>query len=109
MTGSFASESMCINSCYLEFDSLSCCLNELISCIKVSSLDLSGKCDICGGTLLQREDDTLEALKQRLKAYHELTKPVIDYYENKGLVSKINADQSPEEVFDDIKKVLEAI
>ena len=68
-----------------------------------------GKCDICGGTLFQRKDDTLEALKQRLKAYHELTKPVIDYYENKGLVSKINADQSPEEVFDDIKKVLEAI
>lgn len=67
------------------------------------------KCDICGGDLVQREDDTLEALSQRLKSYHELTKPVIDYYKEKDLVSNINADQSPKDVFKDIKEILEDI
>ncbi len=77
--------------------------------IKNKPSKVIGKCDVCGSDLLQRKDDTLEALDQRLKSYHELTKPVIDYYKEKDLVSNINADQSPEKVFEDIKGILEEV
>lgn len=70
---------------------------------------VEGTCDKCGGKLVQRSDDTLEALEKRLAAYYEQTRPVVDYYEEKNLVSYINADQETEKVYEDIKKVLEAI
>ena len=70
---------------------------------------VEGTCDKCGGKLVQRSDDTLEALEKRLVAYYEQTRPVVDYYEEKNLVSYINADQEAEKVYEDIKKVLEAI
>lgn len=70
---------------------------------------VEGTCDKCGGKLVQRSDDTLEALEKRLVAYYEQTRPVVDYYEEKNLVSYINADQETEKVYEDIKKVLEAI
>ena len=70
---------------------------------------VEGTCDKCGGQLVQRSDDTLEALEKRLVAYYEQTRPVVDYYEAKNLVSYINADQETEKVYEDIKKVLEAI
>ncbi len=68
---------------------------------KPSKVD--GVCDICGGTLEQRKDDTLEALSTRLDAYYASTEPVIEFYKEKGLVKTINADQNPEKVFADIK------
>ena len=68
---------------------------------KPSKVD--GVCDVCGGTLEQRKDDTLEALSTRLDAYYASTEPVIEFYKEKGLVKTINADQNPEKVFEDIK------
>ncbi len=73
---------------------------------KPSKVD--GICDKCGGELIQRKDDTLESLSTRLEAYHASTKPVIDYYQQFGLVKDVNADQKPEAVFKDIKAVLGA-
>lgn len=69
---------------------------------------VEGVCDKCGGELIQRKDDTLESLSTRLDAYHASTKPVIDYYQQLGLVKDVNADQKPEEVFADIKAILGA-
>ena len=70
---------------------------------------VEGVCDVCGGSLIQRSDDTLEALNKRLGAYYAQTKPVVDYYEKKNLVSHINSDQSTEKVYEDIKRALEEI
>ncbi len=70
---------------------------------------VEGVCDVCGGTLIQRSDDTLEALNKRLDAYYAQTKPVVEYYEKKNLVSYINSDQTTEKVYEDIKKALEEI
>ncbi|MDO4500420.1 MAG: adenylate kinase [Erysipelotrichaceae bacterium] len=67
---------------------------------------VEGVCDICGGELIQRADDTLESLVNRLEAYHGMTQPVIEYYEKQGLVTRINADQAPAKVFADIKDAL---
>ena len=74
--------------------------------VKTKPSKVEGVCDICGGELTQRKDDTLEALTTRLEAYYASTKPVIGYYEKMGLVSNINADQSREDVFKDIKSIL---
>ena len=69
--------------------------------------NVEGVCDVCGSELQQRKDDTVEQLKVRMEAYESSTKPVIDYYDQKGVVTHIDAAQKPEKVFEDIKKALE--
>jgi adenylate kinase len=51
-----------------------------------------GVCDDCGGELYTRDDDKPEAVKERLAIYHEKTAPLIEYYTQKGLLKKIEAD-----------------
>ena len=50
-----------------------------------------GICDVCGGELYQREDDTEETVRKRLADYHNLTEPIIGYYREQGLVETISA------------------
>ena len=47
---------------------------------------VEGICDKCGSKLIQRQDDTVETVKSRLKSYFELTSPLVDYYDNKGIL-----------------------
>lgn len=67
---------------------------------------VEGTCDLCGGELIIREDDTLEALMKRLDEYYASTKPVIEYYEKTGLVHNIDGGRDANEVFEDIKAIL---
>ncbi len=67
---------------------------------------VEGVCDHCGGHLTQRKDDNEESLKVRLNEYATNTKPVIDYYEKKGIVSHIQADASMEEIWTSMKEAL---
>lgn len=66
-----------------------------------------GICDKCGGELYQRKDDTVESLSVRLEEYAKNTAPVLDYYEAKGLLVTINADQKAEDVWVDTLKAIE--
>jgi adenylate kinase len=50
-----------------------------------------GKCDVCGGKLVQREDDTEEALAVRLREYHSKTNPVLDIFRRKEYVVTVDA------------------
>ena len=70
---------------------------------------VEGKCDVCGSDLVQRKDDTVEQLKVRMDEYDKSTKPVIDFYAEKGVVTRINAARKPEEVLGAIKEVLNKI
>lgn len=65
-----------------------------------------GVCDACGGELKQRADDTVEKLQQRMAEYEESTKPVIDFYDQNGVVTHIDASRKPEDVFASIKEAL---
>lgn len=67
-----------------------------------------GVCDNCGGELYQRKDDTEESLKVRLDEYSRQTEPVLDFYEKKGVVKHINADQPIEKVWQDVQAALES-
>ena len=57
-----------------------------------------GVCDVCGGNLVTREDDTEEALAVRLRDYHEKTDPVLDLFRRKEYVAAIDATASREEI-----------
>jgi len=60
------------------------------------------ECDKCDGELYQRADDTEETVTKRLTVYSNQTKPLIEYYQDKGLYSEIDGRQSIEAVFSDI-------
>ncbi len=65
-----------------------------------------GRCDSCGGELVQREDDTEEALAVRLREYHEKTGPVLDIFRRKEYVVVANALASKEAVQQEIRSKL---
>jgi len=49
-----------------------------------------GHCDLCGGTLIQREDDSETTIQERLDVYKNQTRPLIDFYSQKGLLSDVD-------------------
>ena len=70
---------------------------------------VDGICDVCGSPLIQRADDTEEQLRVRLNEHEKNTKPVLDYYREKGLVVDINATRSIDEVWNDVAAALENV
>jgi adenylate kinase len=56
-------------------------------------------CDVCGGSVVQRDDDTEEAVMRRLELYEMKTLPVIQYYRRQGILRHLDASDEPEEVF----------
>jgi adenylate kinase len=60
---------------------------------------VAGVCDHCGGKLIQREDDRPESVKVRMAAYQKSTKPLIEFYQQRGLLVTVAADGSPEEIY----------
>ena len=65
-----------------------------------------GKCDQCGKPLRQREDDEPEKVKTRLSTYHEKTEPLIEYYEERGLLRRFDGTQDKVKVHDHIRATL---
>jgi adenylate kinase len=59
-------------------------------------------CDKCGSELAIRPDDRPETIRERLRVFHSSTEPVESYYENKGLLRRIDGSASPDEVFESI-------
>jgi adenylate kinase len=66
-------------------------------------------CDKCGGDLYQRDDDTLETVKERLEVYNKLTEPLISYYEQKGLLSAVDGNKDIDAVYEQINSIIEEI
>jgi adenylate kinase len=64
------------------------------------------KCDKCGGELETRFDDKPKAIRARLDFYKNDVQPVVDYYQKQGRLIRINGEQSIEDVYRDIKKVV---
>ncbi|MFE5732400.1 adenylate kinase, partial [Streptomyces sp. NPDC056528] len=67
-----------------------------------------GVCDVCGGELYQRDDDSEETVRRRLEVYHTQTEPIIDYYRAQNLVVTISAlgkvDEVTAKAMDALKK-----
>ncbi|MEE9276832.1 MAG: adenylate kinase [Dehalococcoidia bacterium] len=69
---------------------------------------IPGKCDQCGGGLVQRDDDRPEAIARRLTVYQDQTAPLIAYYQQAGKLVRINGEQSPAAVERDLQAALGA-
>jgi adenylate kinase len=64
-----------------------------------------GVCDKCGAPLFQRPDDTEDTVRNRLKVYEDQTKPLIDFYVNKGLLKRVSGDMGVDELFKVLSKI----
>jgi len=60
---------------------------------------IEGTCDTCGGKLYQREDDSPDSVKVRMKVYESSTAPLIQFYADLGVLMSITAAGSPEEIY----------
>ncbi|RNJ25964.1 adenylate kinase [Halosegnis longus] len=67
----------------------------------------SGVCDECGAELTQREDDTEETVRERLRVFAENTEPVIDHYAGTEAYAEIDGEGTPDEVWEDVQEAIE--
>ena len=65
-----------------------------------------GVCDICGARLIVRDDDKPEVIRHRLETYHEKTKPLVDFYEERGVLKRVDGSLKPDEVGNRIRALL---
>ncbi|MDQ6994963.1 MAG: adenylate kinase [Mariprofundaceae bacterium] len=66
-----------------------------------------GCCDRCDGELYQREDDRKDVIEQRLKVYLKETQPLLDFYSDSDVFSKVDAMQGMDEVFHTLEKAVQ--
>ena len=70
---------------------------------------VEGKCDKDGATLVQRPDDSLEVVENRLKTYHRQTEPVVNYYKKSNNVYDVDANKSADDVTTLLFETLDAL
>jgi adenylate kinase len=63
-------------------------------------------CDQDGSRLIQRDDDKPEVIRNRLQVYHDQTEPLVEYYDEKGLMRRIDGTREATEVHDHIRAVI---
>jgi adenylate kinase len=63
-------------------------------------------CDQDGSRLIQRDDDQPDVIRNRLRVYHEQTEPLIEYYDEQGVMRRIDGTRSPADVHDHIRAVI---
>ena len=73
--------------------------------VKSNPPSVEGKCDKCGGDVVQRDDETEEAISNRLNVYNDQTAPLVDFYKNEGMLLSVEATSS-DTVIDAIKEKL---
>ena len=70
---------------------------------------VEGKCDNCGGTLVQRKDDHPDTVKDRLNVYHEQTEPLKEYYSKQGKLLVVHGQEEVEDTTRLVREALEDI
>ena len=71
--------------------------------VKYNPPKVEGMCDLCGGSLMQRDDDREEVVKKRLEVYRKQTQPLIEFYQERGIIYKLDAGKGVEELFEEVK------
>jgi adenylate kinase len=74
--------------------------------VKFNPPKVEGKDDVTGEPLIQRDDDKEEVIKKRLELYHQQTEPILGYYKEKGKLASINADQSIDQMWKEVRNNL---
>jgi adenylate kinase len=65
-----------------------------------------GVCDQDGSRLIQRDDDKPDVIRNRLRVYHDKTKPLVDFYDEQGLMRRIDGTREPADVHGHIRAVI---
>jgi adenylate kinase len=65
------------------------------------------RCRRCGGRLVQRSDDNVDVVRERLRVYHHQTKPLVDYYQGRPTFRSINGAQNPDRVAMDLVSAID--
>ena len=68
-----------------------------------------GKCDDCNVDLQKRKDDSEEVVKNRLEVYKKQTQPLIDYYNNKSILTDVNGEREIETIFNDLVDIAQNV
>ncbi len=69
---------------------------------------MDGVCDVCGGQVIQRADDTPEAVAKRLDLYDIETAPLVDRYEEQGLVKRVDGNRPIDDVTESIVAAIQS-
>jgi adenylate kinase len=83
-----------------------CAKNNHVYHVEFDPPKKGGVCDQDGSRLIQRDDDKPETVKNRLAVYHEQTEPLIEWYDERGLLRRFDGTRSPEEVHSHIRATL---
>ena len=69
----------------------------------------TGICDVCGGKLVQRKDDTLQVIQERMEVYKKQTEPIIEYYRKQGLLEDFHISGGVDEAIPEILERLKRL
>ena len=70
---------------------------------------VEGVCDIDGSPLVVRDDDKPDVIRKRLATYHEKTEPLVDYYDSRSVLRRIDGEQDPDTVEAEIRRTLSTL
>ena len=82
------------------------CPNGHIFHVEFDPPEEEGVCDVCGEELRVRDDDKPEVIKHRLTQYKEKTAPLIDWYDERGLLERVDGCDAPDDVYEDIRALM---
>jgi adenylate kinase len=77
--------------------------------VKFDPPKVAGTCDICGGELIQRDDDKEETIRKRLEVYHQQTAPLVAYYRTDSLLTSVDGMREIDTVQQQILSALAAV
>ncbi len=82
------------------------CPNGHIFHVEFDPPEEEDKCDVCGEELHVRDDDKPEVIKHRLKQYKEKTEPLVEWFDERGLLERVEANAPPDDVYEDIRALM---
>lgn len=83
-----------------------CVANGHVFHVEFNPPKLEGVCDIDGSELIVRDDDEPEVIRKRLETYHEKTEPLVDYYDRRSVLRRIDGSAAPDQVCEEIRRTL---
>jgi len=83
-----------------------CADNGHVFHVEFNPPEREGVCDIDGSELIVRDDDKPEVIRRRLDTYHEKTEPLVDHYDQLGVLRRIAGETAPDEVAEEIRRTL---
>jgi adenylate kinase len=83
-----------------------CAENGHVFHVEFNPPERKGVCDIDGSELIVRDDDEPEVIRKRLQTYHEKTEPLVDYYDQRSVLRRVEGTAAPDEVGEEIRRIL---